>query len=575
MIVPVPLAILLLGAAAALGLGRRLPTRLVGFAAAAVCWLAAGLLLVGPHPNAPVLPWTLFTLGELALSAAPNLAAPERAIAVALLGSAGLALLTLSAAVAMSVREFGAIFGWALLAVAGALLSLAAPAGSLLLPLAWAVATIGCYAALRASGALSRSEALPQGLVLGLLGSALLLGALTGIGPALGAGEQPGGGFAALALAGALAVGGLAPFFGARGEAVAAPAPLGALVHAVVMPTLAVGALLRYAPALPVVPGSWAAVGAVAGAAGALAAGARAAGARRLRATLAWLSAGQASAALAAASLGDGAALAGAHALLISTMLAGVAGAAAVSALERSSGSDDYTAAEPGPRLPVAGAIWALAAAAALGLPPLLGFWGRRWLLEGALAVAPWSVPFLLAGSVLAALAALAPLARFWAPPRPDLATGMPGRAPVAAGGLALLALLALGVAPQLSWALWLDAIPLAPPQLPASPGEQAGAALAGALAVLLALLAARRPSARSLPADPDELPVRLAPDALADGLRPLGALGGPEGLLRAVWGGLAWLSELLRTAMLVFEQRFYLLGVLMMLLVMMLLMAR
>lgn len=575
MMLYIALATLLIGAAAALGLGRLAPTRTLGMGAAGLCGLGAALLAAEPSFGAALPPVRLLTLGGLELTLTSWLAAPQRALAVTLLGAGGLALATLSAAVAASVREFGAIFGWALLALAATLLSLATPITSLLLPLTWAVAALACYAALRSSGALDRSEAMPQGLVLGLLGSGLLLGAQAGAAPTLALGDQPPVPAALLALLGALAVGGLAPFFGARGEAVAAPAPLGALVHAVVMPGLAIGFVLRLAAALPAPSAAWTALIVAVGTLGALAAAALAAGERHLRASLAWLSAGQASAGLAVAGLGDGAALAGGHVLLLSTMLAGIGGAAAVSALERSVGSDDYTGAEPGPRMPLAGAIWALAGAAALGLPPLFGYWGRRWLLDGALSLTPWAVPPLLAASVLSALAVAAPLGRFWAPPQPDRASGLPGRTPALAGGLALVVLLVLGLLPQLAWASWLAEAAPAAPALPATLAEQIGAGIAGLAVLLLAWLIGRRPSARSLKADPDETPVRLAPEALADGLAPLAALGRPARALHAIWAGLVWLSGGVRAMIGLFEQRFYLLGVLMVLVVMMLLMAR
>jgi hypothetical protein len=75
---------------------------------------------------------------------------------------------------------------------------------------------------------------------------------------------------------------------------------------------------------------------------------------------------------------------------------------------------------------------------------------------------------------------------------------------------------------------------------------------------------------------DPDEDLVRLPPQAAGEALRPLTWLASPAPLLQALWGGLQRSSEGLRFLItLFFEQRFYLLGVLAVLLTIMLLMAQ
>lgn len=569
------LAMLFLGAAGCFALDRRLATRWLGIVAAALAAGAGALVAAEPWPGPAASPLTLLELGDLAFVIAPALPPVERMLAAALLlGGAG-AFLMLAAALALAVRDFGAIFAWGLLALAAALLSLAAPPTSLMLPAAWAAGALASYGAIQASGALRQGEGLPQGLILGLLGSLLLLGGQVAGAPALAAGEQPPG-LAALAFfLGALALGGLAPLHGARAEAIAAPTPLGALVYGLVLPTLALGALLRVVAALPVIPPAWAVTLALPGALGALAAAAGALGERRLRPLLAWLSGAQASAILVTAGMSDPQASIAGPTLLLSLMLSTLVGAAAVAALERSSGSDDYTGDEPGPRLPLAGLLWAGAGAAAIGLPPFLSFWGRSWLIESTLALMPWLVPPLLAAGVLTTLAALVPLGRFWAPPRPDRATVQPSRSATFIGALALTVLLVSGLAPQLAWTLALSAAPFAPAQLPLANIQPIGVAALTFLLLILGWFVARRPSARSLTPNPDETPVRLSPAGLADGLRPLAWLGWPGDLLRALWDGLGRSSELLRVALSIFEQRYYLLGVLMVLIVIMLLMAQ
>src|SRR5687768_2535376 len=119
-------ATLLIGAALCFGLSRAAPTRALGLLAAAACLAAGGLALLGPMPAAGAAPWPLLTLGEATFSLSAGLAAAERTIAATLLGGGAAALLALAGAIAGPVRGFGAIFGWALLCLMGALLSLAA-----------------------------------------------------------------------------------------------------------------------------------------------------------------------------------------------------------------------------------------------------------------------------------------------------------------------------------------------------------------------------------------------------------------------------------------------------------------
>jgi hypothetical protein len=278
---------------------------------------------------------------------------------------------------------------------------------------------------------------------------------------------------------------------------------------------------------------------------------------------------------LAAAGLaGPLAALAG-PALLVNLMLATVAGAAAAVDLEQNTGDDVFAEAAPGPRMALAGALWAAAGAAALGLPPLWGFWGRRWLFEAALEQVPWALPPLVGGAALLALALIMPLARFWPTPDPRSHPAAPGQFDLLAGAMSLAPLLLLGVAPQLAWSLWMRALPFAPPELPVNPAGQGVAVALGLLVAILALLIARAPVARQIARGPEEDTVQLAGDALGQSLRPLSWLGRADSLLATIWAGMLQASRWLQIIMSVFEQRYYLLGVLVALLVVMLLMAQ
>ncbi|HMQ33964.1 MAG TPA: proton-conducting transporter membrane subunit, partial [Chloroflexaceae bacterium] len=388
-----------------------------------------------------------------------------------------------------------------------------------------------------------------------------------------GEGALPAWPAAICGLLAALGVTGSPPLAGARGDATAAPAPLSALIYGLAAPAAGLGWLLRSVAALPIVPTNWAVALGLTGAIGALACGAGALGVRGLRQILAWVTAGMSAAVVASAGLAGPLAAVAGPGLLVALMLAATLGATAAAGLERTTGSDDYT--EGGGTPPrAAGAVWALAAAAALGLPPLWGFWPRLWLLQAAQEQQPWLLTPLLAGGVLTALALLAPLGRLWGATGAARATGA-GWADLAPGALAGLPLVALGLAPGLAWAGWLAGAPFAPAELPATPAAQAAAAAAGlALAALTTAALLARP-ARAPRRDPDEEEVRLAPDALGAALRPLAWLADPEPLLGLAWRGLQRASEGLRFVIGLFEQRYYLLGVLAALLTIMLLMAQ
>ncbi len=570
----IAVSLLLTIAATCFGLSRVITTRHLGLGAAAAC-VGGGLLLAAAPALAPNLAFPIFVVGAASFELAGQLGLGDTALAAALLWGGAMALAALAAAIAPGVVGFGAIFGWACLTLVAALLGLAAPPLSMVTPLAWAVAALASYGALRASGALGQSAALPRGLALGLLASGLLLGGLLGTRPALASGGLPAPGLAAAMLLAVLAIAGVAPLGMARDEAVLAPAPLGALIYGLVMPTLGLGYLLHLLAILPVVPPSWATTLVVLGSLGALASAAGAYGEARLRPLLGWVASAQASVVVVAAGLaGPLAALAG-PALLINLMLTTVAGAAAAVDLERNTGGDEFADTAPGPRLALAGTLWAAAGAAALGIPPLWGFWGRRWLFEAVLEQTPWALPPLMAGATLLALALIMPLARFWPAPDPRSHPVAPGRLDPVAGILSLIPLLVFGAAPQFAWSLWMRRLPLAPPDMPVSLSAQAVAGVIGVAIIALAAAIARAPAMRQIACNTDEEPTQLAADALGQSLRILAGLGRADALLGRTWVALLWMSRWLQLALSVFEQRYYLLGVLVALLTVMLLMAQ
>jgi hypothetical protein len=570
MIFTIALFSLLIATAACLALSSVVATRWLSWGAALVCAGSALLLAVAPAADTP--PVVLLDLGDVIFSLTPQLSGVERGLAAGALAAGAAALLALGTALAASVRGFGPIVGWAVLALAAVLLSLAAPPTSLVHPLSWAVGALASYAAVRASGVLVRNETPPYGVMLGLVATALLLGVQTRINPALAVGEQPPALAAAGALLAVLALVGAAPLGLARSENLVAPAPLGVLVHTLVLPTMGLAWLLRLIAELPIVPFSWAVALGLIGAATALAGAGRVVASPHLRDVLGGLAMFQIGLIVTALGLADPIASVAGLALLLNMLLAGVVGAVAVAALERNSGSDDYTA--DGPRLPGVGVLWALCAAVALGLPPFWGVWGRIWLLESALVILPWLTPALLAASVLAVAGALAPLIRFWGPasaPPANALGPVDWLAALAPAGVGVL----FGVAPQIAWAVWLSDAPFAPVTAPFGLGARVAVVGLGVLLGGMAWLIGRAPSGRSVPVTLDTPAVRMGLDALGASLAPLVAFGRPTTLFGLLWTGLERLSQGARFVMGAFEQRYYLLGVLMALIFVMLLMAQ
>jgi len=564
MLLTLVFSLLLVVAALAFGLNRVAPTRRLGFAASAAVFAAAALMLLVPARAVDQAPVEALAPGGARFSFWPAPGAVERIVALALLGGGGMALLGLAGATPPSVRGFGGVFAWATIALAGALLSVVTPVFSMVQPLAWSVVALAGYGALRASGATAQIEAPPLMVATGLGASLALMVSLLVAGPDLIAGRLPAWPAAAGGALAALGLAGCAPLLSARDETALAPAPLGALIFGLAAPAAALGWLLQSVAALPSLPPAWGVTLGLTGGLGALASAAGALDERRLRPILNWTWGFQAALIVAAAGLAAPRGVEAGASLLLGLLLGSVVAASAAAILEQHTGSDDYTAVGGAPR--VATAAWAIGMLVSLGLPPLWGFWGRLWFLQAAQEHQPWLAALTLAASVLLTLALLAPLAGLLSPARfPPRRGPWTDTVPLALAGSVLLG---LGVAPQLVRVFW-------PGEAPIVPVIQGASIVVGMLLAVPGLLMARAASGRSLERDSDEELVSLAPEGLGAALRPLSWLARPMPLLQGSWMVLQRASELLRVPLRLFEQRYYLLGVLAALLTIMLLMAR
>lgn len=578
--------VLLVAAALCLGLSRVVATQRLGFFATGATIAAAVLLLLewfrGPMFDMPTLTWAAWDQIVVVLS--PQLDTLSRGFALVLLYSGALALLALSLTIAPTVRGFGSLFASGMLVLAVVLTGLIS--SMLLLPLTWSLVVLLGYSTVWSSGALRRSEKIPLGLTLGILASILLLGGVLVAEPALSAGQLPSM-LAAMCILGAclILVGG-APFHSALDEAVAAPAALGALLHGVVFPLVALPTLVRLLIDMQaVLPPSWRVALVLLGGISWLACSAGALREHGLRGLLGWQASGQASLVVVAVGLAGPLAMAAVPALIVNLAFTTLAGALAITALERLTGSDDFTRITPKANLRLPGLVWGLVSLSALGLPPMWGFWGRYWLLESALATMLWVVPLILAGSVLATLAYLGPLVRFV---RRDFGVrevvtdvGRVQRL-TAAGfrnsvvlGLVLVPLIGFGLMPHLVWDYWLQAVLPTPGPLPVSNTVWLISVGVGVLmGLVILLLVVRRDSARRTLADEDMVPVILAPDALAERVSLFAWFGNPHGVIRWIWQGIQFLGRGAELLVMPFEQRFYLASVFLAVIIVLLVMA-
>lgn len=601
----VALILLVLGALLCLGLNRLLPTWITGLVAAGTALLAALVLVFGgllpldalsglagsaPGSDGPFAWAAQDGPAGIQMTWHLHLNAVSTILGITLLGGGALLLLALALTLAPGGRGNSSLFAWALLAQAAALLGLGST--GLLLPISWAAAALLGYSAVRASGALSHSEAPPYGLLPGLLASLLLMVGLLLAAPALSVGAVPESSALIFIALGTLMLAGGAPFHSALDEAVSAPAALGGLLYGLVLPLLALGTLLNLLASIrtlvpdQALPPDWQTLLPGLGLLSLLACSAGALSAHGLRRMLGWLAGAQVGVVLLAAPLAGELATLAAPSLLINLALTTLAGALAAAVLERLTGSDDYTALQTDEAPPVGdlwlpGLLWALAGASALGLPALWGFWGRRWLFEALVAHAPWAIPPLIIASLLAALAYLAPLARFWWQPTTSKTSALAlPTLPAEASPLQPLLVIAplLLVVPGLiPWLVWSPALPLlpgAPAALPVDGPALVGGGLIAGGGLVLALLLRQGSSRRALP-DEDMAPVVLAPDALAGAVAPLALPGHPAPLLRGIWAVLLLLGERLQAVMTLFERRYYLAGVMLAVISLILLMAQ
>lgn len=628
--------VLLTAATMCLLLSQAVATRMLGIIAGSAT-MSAGLVLLienirGRALSIPPVIWA--SMEEHTVYLTLHLHDANVVLALLLLGSSTLALVAVAMALAPTIRGFGTLFAYMLLAIAAALLALVSE--GVILAFAWALMVITGYSAAQMSGVYARSEQALPGITVGLLASLLLLSGVLAIQPALTEAVVLRMPSLLCIIVACLMLAGSVLFQNTLDEFAEAPAAIGGLLYGVIGPIVALGTLQRFAWDIRMLPALADGVAALPSASrvlllvmGALSMVLCAAGAlneHHMRRILAWQVGVQTGAVAIATGLDGPLAALAAPTLLLNVVLSTLIGALAVAEVELATGHDDYTQGQADdmgawhgamPTFKVPGLLWSLAALSALGVPPFWGFWGRYWLVRAAAVQSPWVVPLIFVASGLAALAYLVPLARFWAgnleaskhvhtdashhalatTATPSATSTTLQRAGESAsyGGaahatryhtqsatfqsaaafFALLPLITLGVVPRLVWENWLQHIPNAPLKLPINPLMQIGMGVLVVMGMVLIALLWNMPWSRRTLSDRDMTDVVLAPDTLAKRIAYLVWIGRPGAATRRVWDGLMFVNHLIRAILAPFEQRYYLAGVLLALISLVVLMAQ
>ncbi len=601
-----PIPILLLTALICWVLGRRTPTRRLGIGAALAMLAALICVVLGSRISGLPLDlgsrsWiTAFsTLPEPVVRASLSLRIDGLSALFAATALAGgtLGLLYLAQSLGGSLVGYGRLWSALLLMVVGVLLGVLA--GDLVLLLfGWGMAILGTALARQVVGGQDQRPLTALGIA-AISGLALLMAVLSfALRP-----DDPTSGSYALAdidaslklatwipLLLAIVIGlGLPPFGRMSSDDEGTPPALHGLVIACGVPLLAIYTLLRVVGlTLGAWPISWFHVLTALGLISLLAGSVQALQAQRFGPLVGWQAVAQWGFTLLvlgqynpASRLGDSnnvLILATTLSLALCAIWTTLTSAFALGALERRTGSDRIGG-QPllSSSLRGAGLVYALAGATAVGIPPLPGFWVRRWLLDEG-AGSPFVLLLLVAGSGLLALSYLGPCAIFWRvsaqKQSPEtLETGWANLPVLLVCGLPMLV---FGVAPSLMVrAVLLPALGAIQPLVDRDALLNTTAiqlatqiALAG-LVGLIVLSAVRSRSRQHAPLwtggealDRDE-GTPHAPQAIGYSLRGIGLLANPQVVFSRFGRGLEWFSGRVAWAFQVFSGRYYLTGIL------------
>lgn len=542
LVVLTPLIAALIG----LGLNRLVATRWITFGVAAALAIS-GAILLALRATAPMvvladMPW-IAVGSEVRLTL--KLGENDWAVALAaLIGAAG-GLAGLGLALPEDVRGFAGVPA-ALGLTAVAVLIGIANRTMIVQPALWILVALLMSITLRASEAVAGSDA---PLIVALCGGAIFL-ALLAAELLVDGGSLPQAALICVTLACLLAIG-AAPFNAVAGAISEGPGGLGGTLLAVGLPLLGGHTLIRSASVGG--PPGWYLALTLLGIFTLLACGAGALGERRARRLVAWQHGAQQGFLLVAVGQGAPALAAIAPALLLSASATTLVAGLVVALFERYTGSDDLTTAELRAPLLLPGLAWLVAGASAVGAPGTWGFWGHFWLMDGLVSSERlWAAGPLLVGSALLVLSYLMPLGSLWRG-APDAREEQGARWPGWMQMLPTLAAIPIGL---------LGLFPMILSGAPSiSPLTSGVMLLSTLLLVGLPTLIYRRIDRQPSP-DRDDLAVgALRPAAIGESLEGLAWLAAPGAVMNLAWESLLWVSLLLTRLLARFEQRYYLAG--------------
>ncbi len=571
----------LVAALLSLALNRVLSTRVIGLVAAGALALTTFLLLTARLDALSITQREWLTFETQTIPLTLTIDAARRPLAVLVAGGGALAILALALALPAGLRGFGGLVA-ALLLLLDAAIGGIALQEALLLPFAWAAIALLSFAAVRASGGQAAAQSLPLGLIGGLLGAVLLLGSTLSIGIAGAGGELSAAALAGLIVTSLLSFG-APPFHRTVSDIAEAPSNVAGPLIALGLPFLGAVTLTNFA-AQTTLPEVWRTALVIMGLFTMFVCGAGALNSYRLRQVIGWVMSAQSGLLLVVLGQSQTALTIIAPPLIMTIALTSLVSYTAAALLERRAGTDDIREIRLSEPLLAAGLALAIAIASALGFPGTWGFWPRQWLFDELGNSMPWAIAPVIAAHSLLAISCVYPVLALWraTPQRSREAPGFETPIAQICPLLAVAPLLVLGIGPQLGWRAWgeqtvralllVEPTTVDPPRLPGILGMALGS-----LAVLglvgLPLLLVHRGRRKTL-ADPEVTTIGApAPEALGTSLRGLAWLGAPSNVFGRAWEGLTRASKGLAWALGFFEQRYYVAGLMIALVAVVLLM--
>lgn len=548
-----------------LSLNRLVQTRVLAIVSASVFAVTSILLFVGRSHD--MLAWSVYqwmTLDNQGVQLSLNLSGSNWPLALVVTGGGAVSLLGLAVAFPPAVRGFGGLLASLSMVLWMALLGLAIE-HAFLLPIAWGLLTLFCFTTMRSSGSQSETPTLPLTFMAGLISAIVLLGTVLTM-QLGGIGAVPGPFILIGWITVALLMFGAPPFHAIVHEQAEMPSGIAGIVLAFGLPLFGGVVLTRFITTQAILTPPWTIILALTGILTLLVGAAGALSEQRLRRLIGWQLTAQMGLVIIALGQIESVSSVVAPALLANAALTTIICYLAVTLVERYAGTDDLSKIEKPQLLMLPGISFLIAAASSIGVPGTLGFWPKIMLFAELYRLWPWVLPLILVGSTLMALAYLAPLTVFIHRNATFAAPGgetLDWSAVVArlCPALVALPLLVLGVVPQLGGETWNAAIQQAG-GITSFTGLSMHIVSAGiALLLVVTPLLFRWRSVRSAKTDADMRSTILTPQALAESLQALVWIGSPVSVYTRLWEGSMWLSQRMRWALSLFEQRYYLAG--------------